>query len=577
MTVLQQAFDTNVRLAQGFTVTIPAAVSIVHRDMFTISDGVHTEEFIFLDQTIRGGVGDQTPIYFNGNMSAAQMAKLVLAAINSVPELAVSGVSITTSNEIDLFGATAIHGLDYTIYGPVGNTALAIVDFPKGTVQITGTVAQGDPNAADLLVAEILGPGVSLIPGGASYVGGSQSAGFWTDGTNSGILLTSGDALSAGGPNSEEWSSGYASQSGDGDLDAEFGVSTEDTTALEFSFDFPGGDLFFDFVFASEEYNEFVESGFNDVFGFFLQSVDGITYPQRNIALVPGTTTPISIDTINGGNPYGSSNASNSNYYNNNSPNDGGSFLDDLGYDGFTDVLTAQATGLPAGQYTMKLVVSDVGDLAWDTGVFIKAGSFSNKASEQPDNVTIVRTDLGDKNHERQKGQVIISGNSIMNSEQYGIYVAPADRDSTSNSPHPASGRTINERNQLVPGIMVENNLVAYSGTGGILFSGETGTPTGAIPFGRIVNNTIFGRVGQPSGTGILVQNNAGPTILNNIVAGLGVGIQVDASSAASTVLGATLYQNNGQNVQGVAYGTFDTQLSASDPLFVDAAGATSI
>ncbi len=54
-------------------------------------------------------------------------------------------------------------------------------------------------------------------------------------------------------------------------------------------------DLFFEFVFSSEEYNEFVNSGFNDVFAFF---VDG-----ENIGFVPGTFDPVSIDTVNGGNP----------------------------------------------------------------------------------------------------------------------------------------------------------------------------------------------------------------------------------------------------------------------------------
>ena len=52
---------------------------------------------------------------------------------------------------------------------------------------------------------------------------------------------------------------------------------------------------------------------------------------------------------------------------------------------------------------------------------------------------------------------------------------------------------------------MIENNVLAYGGTGGILFSGDAtinGTNQGtqaATPFGRIVNNTIYG---EQSGTG---------------------------------------------------------------------------
>jgi parallel beta-helix repeat protein len=50
------------------------------------------------------------------------------------------------------------------------------------------------------------------------------------------------------------------------------------------------------------------------------------------------------------------------------------------------------------------------------------------------------------------------------------------------------------------------------------------------------VNNTIYGAA-IPSGTGIVVSNNSGPTLLNNIVANTTTGISVDASSAPKTVL----------------------------------------
>ena len=179
------------------------------------------------------------------------------------------------------------------------------------------------------------------------------------------------------GPNTSDGDSFLdASGSGDADLDAEFAGpgfwGTTDTTYLQFDFQLaPNGpqDLYFDFVFASEEYNEWANSAFNDVFAFFL---DG-----NNIAFIPGTTTPISVNTINGGDPIGF-NPQNPQYYNNNDPSDNGPYLEQLGYDGFTDVLTAHAIGLAAGTYRMRLVVSDVGDQILDTGVFIKSGSFSN-------------------------------------------------------------------------------------------------------------------------------------------------------------------------------------------------------
>ncbi len=176
--------------------------------------------------------------------------------------------------------------------------------------------------------------------------------------------------------------------------------------------------------------------------------------------------------------------------------------------------------------------------------------------------------DDGDRNHERQKGQIILDGNSITYAQGWGIDIGPAPRDDW---PHAGSGRTLNDVNQLVPGIMVSNNLVAYSGTGGIRLRGDTGDPNSAIPFARIVNNTVYG-AGTRQGTGILVADEASPTMLNNIVANLNVGISVDASSVGGTVLGGSIYQNTNQPTAGIAQGSFDRQLGNNDPLFVDAA-----
>ena len=149
-------------------------------------------------------------------------------------------------------------------------------------------------------------------------------------------------------------------------------LATEDATYLEFDFQLDPAasqDLYFNFVFASEEYNEFANSLFNDVFAFF---IDG-----RNIAFIPGTTTPISINTINGGNPLGT-NPQNPQFYNNNSLVDNGQFLNLLGYDGFTEVFTAQRVGVGPGTHTIKLAISDVFDQDLDSAVFLQLGSFAN-------------------------------------------------------------------------------------------------------------------------------------------------------------------------------------------------------
>ncbi len=230
-------------------------------------------------------------------------------------------------------------------------------------------------NNGQTLVNNLIGDGINVVPGSVSYIGAECASGTFTDGLasgigiDSGVILTSGCAAGAAGPNI--WDSTTSSNGfpGDPDLGALIpGFTTQDATILEFEFESEGGDLFFNYLFASEEYNEYVNSSFNDVFGFFL---DGV-----NIALIPGTTTPVAINTVNGGNPLGS-NSSNSQFFNNNDPSDGGPFFN-LGYDGFTNVFTAKALGLSPGSHKIKLAIADAGDSSLDSAVFIQANSFSD-------------------------------------------------------------------------------------------------------------------------------------------------------------------------------------------------------
>jgi len=194
-----------------------------------------------------------------------------------------------------------------------------------------------------------------------------------------------------------------------------------------------------------------------------------------------------------------------------------------------------------------------------------------------PPGVTLFHSDpnghplIGDRNQYREKGHIVVESTSVVNASQFGIRVEPGPRDAGSNNPHPGSGRTLNAPNQLVSGVTLKNNLLAFNGQGGIRISGSTGQPTGAIPFVRVVNNTVYGGLAA-TGVGIEVVNNAGPTLLNNVLANLNTGIRVDASSAPNTVLGGNAYQGNNQNVQGMGLGTFDRVLSPGAPLFVDPA-----
>jgi hypothetical protein len=187
------------------------------------------------------------------------------------------------------------------------------------------------------------------------------------------------------------------------------------------------------------------------------------------------------------------------------------------------------------------------------------------------DPLTVPYSDTGDDNAPREQGQVIIGQNVISHSLEFGISMVSSTIDADGN-PHQGPvrvGRELNTLN-LLPGVVVTDNLLTDNALGGISLSGDvTAGQTAPVPFARIINNTI---VGNGTGTGIQISNNASPTLLNNIVADLNIGIDVDASSS-TTVIGGMLYANNTNSATDTK-GDFsiDIDTLAGDPLFQDAA-----
>ncbi|MBN2682421.1 MAG: choice-of-anchor L domain-containing protein [Bacteroidales bacterium] len=201
-----------------------------------------------------------------------------------------------------------------------------------------------------------------------------------------GFVMVTGSASTAVGPNS---SSGAGNDNGlgsDPQLAAIASNSVHNATILEFDF-IPSSDTIrFNYIFGSEEYNEYANTSYNDVFGFFLSGgPEG--YSNVNIALIPGTSTPVAINNVNWGNSYSPItsplwDAVNPSYYYENS---GG---DDIEFDGRTLVLEAMAIVTPCETYHIKLAVGDCGDGVLDSGVFLEAGSFDsggNVLMENPD------------------------------------------------------------------------------------------------------------------------------------------------------------------------------------------------
>lgn len=204
---------------------------------------------------------------------------------------------------------------------------------------------------ANALASAIAGSGITIsnamLSTASSTASGTFTGAAGAIGFNNGVLLTTGTVDCAPGPNTVSNCSGSGS-----------------TTSLKFDFVSTSGNIFFNYVFASEEYNEYVGSQFNDSFQLLLNGV--------NIALLPGAGGPVSINNVNAG--------SNASFYRNNSG--AGSLNLDTQYDGLTTVLTASATGL-VGLNTFEFLIQDIGDTSFDSGVFVQAGTFSDTPPNQ--------------------------------------------------------------------------------------------------------------------------------------------------------------------------------------------------
>lgn len=247
----------------------------------------------------------------------------------------------------------------------------------KSHAQLTVT-----PSISAYQMATIIaGPGVTVF--NASYVGMPIASGSFSStgtvlGLNSGIVLTTGEAVQSIGPNNDDASSTAFNSIGDSDLESLTGIQTFDAAVLEFDFIPQSDTLTFRYVFASEEYPEYVCSEFNDLFGFFI-SGPGIV-GKSNLALIPGTTSPVAINTINNGSigtsingpPSTNCGLANAAFY---IDNTGGI---DIQYDGLTTIFTAEKFVTKCLTYHLKIAIADGADSALNSGVFIEAGSLSS-------------------------------------------------------------------------------------------------------------------------------------------------------------------------------------------------------
>ncbi|WP_153557672.1 tandem-95 repeat protein [Roseimaritima sediminicola] len=424
--VLTETFDTNARLApESVTLIAPAGRDLRDGDFFELSDGATTVRFEF---NSTGGVSlGSLPVPFTASDTDYEVAQAIRNAINGSTVQAVLNIEASTSGGIDN-GPSRDNRID--LFGPVE------ADF--NAVQPTPLVvtAQNDPVQ---LADAVSGGGIARL--GGETASGGAGLGQFVDGAYSinldrGVILSTGRAADAAGPNLSETTSGTASGSGDADLDAATGIASVDSSSFAFDFQLAGSSpshVYLQAVFASEEYVGDATAPEDQVAVLITDLDFGGTV---NLALTP-SSDPVNSTSI----------APGSSLYNDNSPSRGGKQLNEFGLDGYSQVLTFSTENTDSGsmmlqpgrRYSIKFVVGDGESDAIDSALFLGAESFSttapadvNRAADPATGrVTFdarVQNSFGDRNVARTQTQIIIDSSTISHSHVYGIWSEPARR-----------------------------------------------------------------------------------------------------------------------------------------------------
>ena len=269
---------------------------------------------------------------------------------------------------------------------------------------------------AEELIQEVLVSGSSCVnvtltnlqenPSGVGNLNERSWGYFNANGTGfpfaEGIILSTGFGVSAEGPNDATGTSDSgAGWSGDIDIETilnnQYGttVTTNNATVFEFTFVSSLSEITFNFMFASEEYENQWEcsDSFRDGFAFLIKGPgipddSGAPFGGTNVAAIPGSSNvPVSTATIHldpaddaingflcggevtGVNYFPELYVSNDNDNTNDLP---------IEFDGATvSLTTANVAIIPNETYTVKMVIADRGDTAFDSAVFLEAGSFN--------------------------------------------------------------------------------------------------------------------------------------------------------------------------------------------------------
>lgn len=245
----------------------------------------------------------------------------------------------------------------------------ALIACECASAQVVVSPAGSPSQIATLLTGNGVVMSNVVITGSGNAYGSFTSVGS-SLGMNGGLVITTGDAATVVGPNNST-SQGMCNGTtlNDPDLATIEPMASNDVCMIEMDCVPTDDTLYFNYVFGSEEYPEYVFASFNDAFGIFVNGTNpaGGNYTGANMTLLPASAGPVSINNVNA--------SINSAYYVTNTDTM-------LQYDGLTINLTAIIPVVPGQTYHLKIIVGDAGDCIFDSGVFLQAGSF--RCSGQP-------------------------------------------------------------------------------------------------------------------------------------------------------------------------------------------------
>lgn len=233
--------------------------------------------------------------------------------------------------------------------------ALLVSSFPAFALT---TKSINDGLTADQVATLLTGTGATIsnvrITGSSLALGSFDGAD--AIGVATGVVLSTGRIADAAGANTTTSGGADLGTNGHAALDAVVApFVTHDAAVIEFDVVTESPTFAIRYVFASEEYREWVDSEYNDVFAFFVNGA--------NIALTPGTNEPVTINTIN--------HLRNQGLYRD---NEGGTATQ---FDGYTTPLLAVAVVEPGVSHHIRIAIADTTDGALDSAVFIAQGGIS--------------------------------------------------------------------------------------------------------------------------------------------------------------------------------------------------------